>query len=54
MSIISLGIGPMIDASELRLIASEPKDKHVFKLDNFDELRAKLDKILAQACAATK
>jgi len=54
VTIISLGIGPDIDLSELRLIASEPKEKHVFKLANFDELKAKLDSILVQACATTK
>ena len=54
MAIISLGIGAEIDLSELKLIASEPKEKHVFKLANFDELKAKLDSILTQACAATR
>jgi len=54
VTIISLGIGPDIDLSELRLIASEPKANHVFKLANFDELKAQLNSILAQACAATK
>ena len=54
MNIISLGIGPQISLSELQLIASEPKKKHVFKIHNFDELKAQLDNILLQACAATR
>ena len=54
MKIVSIGIGSDIDKSELQLIASEPKGKHVFQLANFDELKTKLDSILVQACAATK
>ena len=54
MNIISLGIGPKISLSDLQLIASEPKEKHVFKIHNFDELKAQLDNIVSQACAATR
>ena len=53
MKIVSIGIGSDVNASELKLIASEPKDQHVFQLANFDELKTKLDRILMQACAAT-
>ncbi len=52
VTILSLGIGSKIDLSELRTIASEPKDGHVFKIDNFDALKGKLGVIMEAACAS--
>ncbi|XP_065057186.1 vitrin-like isoform X2 [Rhopilema esculentum] len=49
--ILSLGIGNRISMSELLEIASEPKEKHVFKLNSFDDLKSMLNSIEEQACA---
>lgn len=54
VTILSVGIGSQISLSELQTIASEPKAKHVFKLDSFDALKGKLDDIMEMACASTK
>ena len=53
MTILSIGIGNKIDNAELELIASIPKKKHVFHLADFEQLKAKIESILVQACTAS-
>ena len=48
--ILSLGIGNLISNAELRVLASEPKDHHVFHFETFDGLETHINEIEASAC----
>eukprot|EP00761_Pharyngomonas_kirbyi_P012030 gb/GECH01012057.1/.p1 GENE.gb/GECH01012057.1/~~gb/GECH01012057.1/.p1 ORF type:complete len:483 (+),score=141.56 gb/GECH01012057.1/:1-1449(+) len=48
--IFSIGVGDGIDLSELESIASEPNDKHVFSVEDWDALQGILDDLFLR-CA---
>lgn len=48
--IISVGVGNAPNDKELGRIASEPKEKSVFKVDNFDSLDTIVDSLSEQTC----
>ncbi|CAG2243892.1 unnamed protein product [Mytilus edulis] len=45
-----IGIGDGIDMEELRSIASEPNDKHLFLVDDFNALDSIKDLLVSRAC----
>jgi len=50
VKLIAFGVGDF-DETEIRLIASSPKEDHSFKLKNFHQLNSIVDKIIKLACS---
>lgn len=50
INIIAVGIGKLINSSELRLLASEPKDKHLFTLTSYNLLTSIIEYIVNGTC----
>lgn len=50
VQIFAIGVGNDVDEGELQDIASSPSDKHVFKVNNFNELLYKIAEFQKQIC----
>ena len=48
--ILTVGVGPEIDGTELDLIASEPKQLNMYKVTSFRKLRTVLDSMVERTC----
>ena len=48
--ILSVGIGPWVSVSELRVMASKPVDQHVFTRANFSELEGLAEQMFPLIC----
>ena len=49
--IIVIGIGSGVSTEQLTTIASEPKQKNLFKISDFDKLVRILDGVIAIVCS---
>lgn len=48
--IFSVGIGSSVSVQELHEMASNPKDQHVIRLDNFSQLSALAQQMSSRTC----
>lgn len=50
VNIISIGIGPRLNRAELEMMASDPKDSHLFFVGNAGELKNLLRSLVKTSC----
>ena len=48
--ILTIGVGPNVDEEELKLIASDPDDHHVFKVTSYRTLQQIADAMVERTC----
>lgn len=53
IEIFTIGIGPDVNTDELKEMASEPLNEHMFHVDNFDTIIDIEREILRDVCAVT-
>lgn len=54
VNIISIGIGPRLNRAELQMMASDPKESHVFFIRNAGELNNLLQSLVKTSCQGKK
>ena len=54
VNIISIGIGPRLNGAELQMMASDPKESHVFFIRNAGELNNLLQSLVKISCQGKK
>ena len=54
IQIFCIGIGDAVNQNELELMASDPKDEHIFHVDNFDTIVEIEREILRDVCSVTR
>ncbi|KAK3098262.1 hypothetical protein FSP39_017695 [Pinctada imbricata] len=52
--LLAIGVGPGADERELKLIASDPDDKHVFKVTNYRTLQEIVESMINRTCEVLK
>lgn len=52
VNIISVGVGKNINPSELQFMASLPSSRHVFSVQNMNQLRTLIGSITASSCTS--
>ena len=53
IEIFCIGIGDAVNKDELEQMASDPKDEHIFHVDNFDTIVEIEREILRDVCSVT-
>lgn len=50
IDVVAMGIGSWVTRSELSLLASQPVDRNVYQVDDYESLFAVTDQIISTVC----